>query len=55
MLKTVGRLTCAEIAATLEVPLGTAQGLLTRARMKMREYLSDFARSKGLGCAGRLE
>ena len=55
LLKTLGRLTCAEIAATLEVPLGTAQGLLTRARMKMREYLSDFARSKGLRCAGRVE
>lgn len=46
LLKTVGGLTCAEIARTMDVPLGTAQGLLTRARMKVREKLSTWARAK---------
>ena len=48
LLKTLAGLTCAEIAEVMDVPLGTAQGLLTRARRKMREHLLDTARSSGL-------
>ncbi len=53
LLKSLGGLTCAEIAETLDVPLGTAQGLLTRARHKMRARLADFARARGLAAARR--
>jgi RNA polymerase sigma-70 factor (ECF subfamily) len=48
LLKTLGGLTCAEIATVLELPLGTAQGLLGRAHQKMRAHLADFARARGL-------
>lgn len=51
LLKAVGSLTCSEIASVLGVPLGTAQGLLTRARMKMRERLSEYARRRGVPAA----
>lgn len=47
LLKTLGGLTCAEIACALGVPLGTAQGSLTRARWKLRDRLVDFARARG--------
>ncbi|MBI4566421.1 MAG: RNA polymerase sigma factor [Planctomycetes bacterium] len=46
LLKSVGGLSCAEIAKVMEIPLGTAQGLLTRARMKVRERLSERLRSR---------
>ena len=47
LLKSLGGLTCAEIARVLDVPLGTAQGTLTRARWRLREHLIDYARARG--------
>lgn len=54
LLKSLGGLTCAEIARSLDLPLGTAQGLLTRARHKLREHLTDLARARGRSSPGRL-
>jgi RNA polymerase sigma-70 factor (ECF subfamily) len=54
LLKSIGALSCSEIAKVLEIPLGTAQGLLTRARMKMRERLSEFATARGFPFARRM-
>jgi len=53
LLKSLGGLTCPEIAALLEIPLGTAQGLLGRAHQKMRAHLADFARARGISSLGR--
>jgi RNA polymerase sigma factor (sigma-70 family) len=53
LLKSLGGLTCAEIAALLELPLGTVQGLLGRAHQKMREHLADFARARGISSLRR--
>ena len=54
LLKTLGGLTSSEIATLLQVPLGTAQGLLGRAHRKMREHLADFARARGFSSLRRL-
>ena len=42
------------VATLLQVPLGTAQGLLGRAHRKMREHLADFARAHGFSSLRRL-
>lgn len=54
LLKAIGELTCAEAAHVLSVPIGTVMGLLARARGKLRESLTEYARREGyLSVEGR--
>lgn len=47
LLKSIGDLRCREIAETLSLPLGTVMAYLSRARGKLREHLSEYARQYG--------
>ncbi len=47
LMKSIGELTCADVAHALSLPLGTVMGLLARARGKLRESLADYARKEG--------
>ncbi len=47
LLKSIGELTCADVAHALALPLGTVMGLLARARGKLRESLVDYAHREG--------
>lgn len=48
LLKSIGGLTCAEVALALSLPMGTVMGLLARARQKLREALTEYARREGI-------
>jgi RNA polymerase sigma-70 factor (ECF subfamily) len=48
LLRALGGLAYAEIAAALAVPLGTVMTALHRARAKLRRALADYARDRGL-------
>ncbi len=48
LLKSIGGLTCAEVAQALSLPMGTVMGLLARARGKLREALTEYARREGI-------
>ncbi|MBI3872707.1 MAG: RNA polymerase sigma factor [candidate division Zixibacteria bacterium] len=48
LLKTIVELSCREIASTLEMPMGSVMGYLTRARGKLRHALSEYAKKEGI-------
>ncbi len=47
LLKTIGDLTCKEIAETLNIPFGSAMAYLYRGRAKLRVQLCEYARQYG--------
>jgi RNA polymerase sigma-70 factor, ECF subfamily len=51
VLFSLGELTYDEIAAALEVPVGTVMSRLFRARAQLRDRLAEYARDQGLGGA----
>jgi RNA polymerase sigma-70 factor (ECF subfamily) len=53
LLKALAGMTCAEIARAMDVPLGTAQGLLTRARQKLRAHLTECTRARRAGARSK--
>ncbi len=48
LLRAVGSLSYKEIAQTLEIPVGSALGYLSRARATLRRELSAYATERGL-------
>ena len=48
LLSTLGELSYKEIADALELPIGTVMSRLFRARGRLREQLTDYARGRGL-------
>lgn len=48
LLRAVGEFAYRDIAAILDIPIGSVMGHLFRARAKLREALCDYARREGL-------
>ena len=47
LLRAIGGLSYKEIAETLDIPMGSAVGYISRARSKLREQLADYASERG--------
>ncbi|MEW5797016.1 MAG: RNA polymerase sigma factor [Candidatus Zixiibacteriota bacterium] len=47
LLKTIGELTCKEIAESLKMPIGTVMAYLSRSRGKLRVHLTEYAKQYG--------
>ncbi|WP_186774860.1 sigma-70 family RNA polymerase sigma factor [Allorhodopirellula solitaria] len=48
LLRAIGDFKYREIAEMLNIPMGTVMGLLSRARIQLREHLMEYARQNGL-------
>lgn len=48
LLRSLGELAYAEIAQTLDIPIGSVMGNLSRARTKLRNQLTQYAKEQGL-------
>lgn len=53
LLATLGELSYKELAATLEVPVGTIMSRIFRARARLREALHDYAGKRGLAVGAK--